>query len=73
MNQEYTYQGFLLILSMKKGDHMHRRNMYFHNTGLWHENTTNKNKWQMKSLSSIITMLGHKKVRLVRENHVVQW
>ncbi len=44
---------------------MRKSKMYFHDIGLWHEDTTKWN-WYLKSLSSIIKLLGHEQVRLVK-------
>lgn len=51
--------------SMSIGDHVHSRNVLFHQMGLWGENTVlfkrmqRPSKWTVKTLGTIINALGH--------------
>ena len=43
-------------------DHTRAPGHYFHNLGLWDEDATNAEGWQLATLATIIKKLGHEEV-----------
>ena len=58
--QKYGCYVFAFDPSMNKEDHQHSKRIHFYNLGLASEDASIRNGWNMKTLSSIYTMLRPK-------------